>query len=162
MFLRCHLCSLSEKNLAENEETREAIQEVCENISQICERFKPRLGGRGGQLRIWRILFQLAIRRIELVKTVEQELVCKVAFNLTIDENLVCGRNENPQMPLALIDGYSLAYAAELYMEMPVLKEGALAIANRLNVPSITKELEECIKRVEGGKGIILVSWKCH
>ena len=65
-------------------------------------------------------------------------------------------------MPLALIDGYSLAYAAELYMEMPVLKEDALAIANRLNVPSITKELEECIKRVEGGKGIILVSWKCH
>ena len=65
-------------------------------------------------------------------------------------------------MPLALIDGYSLAYAAELYKEMPVLKEDALAIANRLNVPSITKELEECIKRVEGGKGIILVSWKCH
>ena len=87
MFPRCQLCSLSEKNLAENEETREAIQEVCENISQICEKFKPRLGWRGGQLRIWRILFQLAIRRIELVKTVEQELVCKVAFNSTIDEN---------------------------------------------------------------------------
>ena len=65
-------------------------------------------------------------------------------------------------MPLALIDAFSLSYAAQLYEEMSSLKEEALALATKLNVPSITKELEECIKRIEGGKGIILVSWKCH
>ena len=62
-------------------------------------------------------------------------------------------------MPLALIDAYSLAYAAQQYEEMASLKEKALALATKLNVPSITKEVDECIKEVEDGKGISLVSW---
>ena len=62
-------------------------------------------------------------------------------------------------MPLALIDAYSLAYAAQLYEEMDSLKEKALALASKLKVPSITREVEECIKEVEDGKGITLVSW---
>ena len=77
---RCPLCSISGEDLMENEETRQGIREVCESISQICKRFSPRLGGgkKGGQLRIWRILFQLAIRRLELMKTIEEELAFKV------------------------------------------------------------------------------------
>ena len=64
----------------ENEEARQGFREVCESISQICKRFSPRLGGgrKGGQLRIWRILFQLASRRLELMKTIEEDLVFKV------------------------------------------------------------------------------------
>lgn len=62
-------------------------------------------------------------------------------------------------MPLALIDAYSLAYAAQQYEEMASLKEEALAMVTKLNVPSITKEVDECIREVEDGKGITLVSW---
>ena len=62
-------------------------------------------------------------------------------------------------MPLALIDAYSLAYAAQQYEEMASLKEESLALTTKLNVPSITKEVDECIKEVEDGKGITLVSW---
>ena len=62
-------------------------------------------------------------------------------------------------MPLAFIDAYSLAYAAQLYEEMPSLKEEALALANKLNVGSITKEVDECIRVVEDGNGIALVPW---
>ena len=65
-------------------------------------------------------------------------------------------------MPLALIDAYSLSYAAELYEEMYRLKEEALALATKLNVPSITREVDECIREVEEGKGITLVSWTFH
>ena len=65
-------------------------------------------------------------------------------------------------MPLALIDAYSLSYAAQLYEEMSSLKEEALALATKLNVPSITKEVDECIREVEDGKGITLVSWTFH
>ena len=65
----------------------------------------------------------------------------------------------NPQMPLALIDAYSLAYAAQLYEEMSSLKEEALALVTKLKVPSITKEVDECIRQIEDGKGITLVSW---
>ena len=79
---RCPLCSISGEDLVENEETREAIREVCENISQICQRFSPRLGGKkGSQMRIWRVLFQLASRRIDLIRTMEEELVLKVPFS---------------------------------------------------------------------------------
>ena len=62
-------------------------------------------------------------------------------------------------MPLAFIDAYSLAYAAQLYEEMPSLREQALALSNKLNVCSITKEVDECIRVVEDGKGIALVPW---
>ena len=77
---RCPLCSTTGEDLMENEETRQGIQEVCESISQICKRFSPQLGGgkKGSQLRIWRILFQLASRRLELMKTIEEELFFKV------------------------------------------------------------------------------------
>ena len=79
---RCPLCSISGEDLVENEETREAIREVCENISQICQRFSPRLGGKkGSQVRIWRVLSQLAGRRIDLMRTMEEELVLKVPFS---------------------------------------------------------------------------------
>ena len=62
-------------------------------------------------------------------------------------------------MPLALIDAFSLSYAAQLYEEMSSLKEEALALVTKLNVPSITKEVDECIRVVEDGKGIALVPW---
>ena len=79
---RCSLCSISGEDLIENEETREGIREVCQNISQICQRFSPRLGGKKGcQLRIWRVLFQLASRRLHLMRTIEEELVFKVPFS---------------------------------------------------------------------------------
>ena len=76
---RCQLCSISGEDLTENEKIREGIQEVCENISQICKRFSPRLGGKKGcHLRVWRILFHLANRRLELMKTIEEEMIFKV------------------------------------------------------------------------------------
>ena len=81
-LFRCPLCSISGEDLIENEETRKAIREVCENISQICQRFSPRLGGKkGSQVRIWRVLSQLAGRRIDLMRTMEEELVLKVPFS---------------------------------------------------------------------------------
>ena len=123
-------------------------------------------------MRVWRILFHLANRRLELMKTIEEEMIFKVltVSNMSImgtprgerQQREVINYNFNnffPQMPLAFIDAYSLAYAAQLYEEMPSLKEEALALANKLNVCSITKEVDECIRVVEDGKGIALVPW---
>ena len=92
---RCPLCSTTGEDLMKNEETRQGIQEVCESISQICKRFSPQLGGgkKGSQLRIWRILFQLASRRLELMKTIEEELVFKVLVVPNITTTTLDGKS---------------------------------------------------------------------